>query len=140
MSNCYGLVGESGNQQDPRQENKLTAVLKYTHLPLGVEVESFAGYYTPEDEIRLEYTGRDVLYVVGYVAVEATCGAVGAEACRAVSYRYATVQGYLLEWQSETNEGGLAISTVEQISDQTTINRIKQIILDREQVSQVQFR
>jgi len=118
----------------------LTAILKYTHLPLGTEVESFAGYYRPEKEVRLEYNGREVLYVVGYVAVEATCGPAGGDACRAASYRYAMVQGYLLEWQNETNESNLPVSAIEQISDQDTVNRIKQIILDKEHVSQVQFR
>ena len=112
--------------------------LKYTHLPLNEDVEAFAGYYTPEKEERLKYNGREVLYVTGHVVVEATCCGDG-EACRTANYWYAIVPGYLLEWQSERNEAGLAVSEVEQISDKETQKEIKQIILDNESVARVDF-
>ena len=112
--------------------------LKYTHLPLGEDVEAFAGYYTPEKETRLKDNGREVLYVTGHVVIEATCAA-GGGACNTADYWYAIVPGYMREWQSEKNEAGLPVSEVEQISDRETQNRIKQIILDDESISRVDF-
>ena len=113
--------------------------LKYTHLPLGEDVEAFAGYYTPEKEARLKYNGREVLYVTGHVVVEATCCAGGEGGCCTANYWYAIVPGYLLEWQSERNEAGLPVSEVEQITDYETQKEIQKIILDNESVARVDF-
>ncbi len=110
--------------------------LKYTHLPLNKDVEAFAGYYTPEKEARLKYNGREVLYVTGRVVVEATCCG---DACSTANHWYAIVPGYLLKWQGEKNEAGLPVSEVEQVSDVATQNEIRQIILDNEAVSRVDF-
>ena len=118
---------------------------KYTHLPLGQDVEAFAGYYTPEREVRLNYHGREVLYVTGHVVVEATCSG---ESCgtgndiggtTTANYWYAIVPGYILNWQGERNEAGLPVSEVELIRDAETQNEIRQIILEREAVSRVDF-
>lgn len=118
----------------------MTTKLKYTHLPLGEDVVAFAGYYTPEEEVRMNYCGREVLYVTGHVVVETTCSAPGGMGCGTMDHWYAIVPGYLLKWQHGKNEHGLPVSEVEQISDEETRNRIKQIILDKESVSQVEFR
>ncbi len=118
----------------------MTAKLKYAHLPQGEEVVAFAGYYIPEKEVRMKYLGREVLYVTGHVVVESTCSVSGQVGCRTMDQWYAIVPGYLLKWQYEKNESGLPVSEVEQISDGEARNRIKQIILDRETVSQVDFR
>lgn len=88
----------------------------------------------------MKYCCREVLYVTGHVVVEATCSASGESGCRTMDQRYAIVPGYLLKWQHETSESGLPVSEVEQISDVGERVRIKQIILDSECVSQVDFR
>lgn len=113
--------------------------VKYTHLPLNEDVEAFAGYYTPENEVRLKYDGREVLYVTGHVVVEATCCAEGEMGCRTANYWYATVAGYLLEWQNETNEHGLPVSEVELISDPETRHKIERVIQSNESVTRVDF-
>ena len=113
--------------------------VKYTHLPLNEDVEAFAGYYTPENEVRLKYDGREVLYVTGHLVVEATCCAVGEVGCCAANYWYATVAGYLLEWQNGTSEAGLPVSEVELISDPETRHKIEKIILSNEAVARVDF-
>lgn len=118
----------------------MTTTLKYTHLPLGKEVEAFAGYYTPVKEAKLNYGGREVLYVTGQVVVEATCAGGGEDGCRAANYWYAMVPGFLLRWQSEKNENGHPVSEVEQIMDLETKTGIKRLIIDKESVSQVDFR
>ena len=113
--------------------------VKYTHLPLNEDVEAFAGYYTPENEVRLKYDGREVLYVTGHLVVEATCCAEGETGCRTANYWYATVAGYLLEWQNGTNESGLPVSEVELIADPETRHKIEKIILSNEAVARVDF-
>jgi len=127
-----------------RKEEKKTGLktLKYTHLPLGEDVEAFAGYYTPENEVRLKHNGREVLYVTGHLMVEATCSGDScgiADTCTAADYRYAIVPGYVLRWQSERNKAGLPISEVEPIADRETLNDIRRIILASEAISQVDF-
>lgn len=114
--------------------------LKYTHLPLNEDVEAFAGYYTPETEERLEYGGREVLYVTGHVVVEATCSGESCDgSCATANYWYAIVPGHVLEWQSETNENGLPVTGVEQITDYETQKEIQRLILERETVARVDF-
>lgn len=116
--------------------------VKYTHLPLGEDVEAFAGYYTPENEVRLKHRGREVLYVTGHLMVEATCSGDScgiADTCTAADYRYAIVPGYVLRWQSERNKAGLPVSEVEPIADRETLNDIRRIILASEAISQVDF-
>ena len=114
--------------------------LKYTHLPLNKDVEAFAGYYTPENEVRLKYNGREVLYVTGHVVVEATCCAESYDgSCATANYWYAIVPGYLLEWQNERNESGLPVSEIELITDRERQKEIQQIILDKEAVARVDF-
>jgi len=117
----------------------LITKVKYTHLPLGEDVEAFAGYYTPENEVRLKYNGREVLYVTGHLVVEATCCAEDGSGCRTANYWYALVPGYLLRWQCERNEAGRPVSEVELIADQETQNQIRQIILNNEAISRVDF-
>ena len=46
---------------------------RYTHLELGQTIEALAGYYTPLKEVRLKYRGREVLYVIGQMVVDASC-------------------------------------------------------------------
>ena len=114
--------------------------LKYTHLPLNEEVDAFAGYYVPEKEVRLEYGGRELMYVTGHVVVEATCCAESCDgSCATANYWYAIVPGYVLEWQSEKNEHGLPVTEVEQITNHEAQKEIQRLILDKEAVARVDF-
>jgi hypothetical protein len=110
---------------------------KYAHLPLGKDVEAFAGYYTPEKESRLKFEGREVLYVTGHVVVETTCGANNS--CATANYWYATVPGYIRQWQTEKNREGLPITEVELIPEIATQNAIREIVLKNEAVARVDF-
>jgi len=106
--------------------------IKYTHLELGKDASAIAGYYTPEKEVRLEYDGREVLYVIGKVEIESSCCGVG-------SWRYAVVPGYIVSWQNAKNEVGLPVSEIEPITDRGARNSIRQIIQADEGVSQIEF-
>ena len=106
--------------------------LDYTHLPVGVDIFSIAGYYTPGKEVRLPHAGREVLYVVGRAVIEASC-------CGSGSWEYALVPGYVVVWHARKNEAGLAVSRVEPIMDTEAREEITRLIQERESVSRVEF-
>ena len=110
----------------------MTNILEYTHSKLNEDLYSIAGYYTPQEEVRLKYNNREVLYVVGHAVMESSC-------CGTGSWTYALVPGYIVNWQNRTNENGLPVSKVEPISDKATRGNIRQIIKEAESVSQIEF-
>ena len=112
-------------------------MLEYTHLPLEKDVPAFAGYYTPEKELRLPFHGREILYVIGQVVVETACQEI---TCTPGSSYYAMVPGYILKWQYRKNEEGLPVSEVEVITDYKTKKEIEHIIREREAVTRIEFR
>jgi len=107
--------------------------INYTHIPLGEDVETgISGYYTPEQEVRLEYNDREVLYVVGTAVVEAAC-------CGTGSWRYAIVPGYIVNWQNTRNEAGLPISDVEPIRDDEAQAHVRRTIETKEAATLIGF-
>jgi len=120
----------------PAEERKVTT-LEYTHLPLGEDVIAFAGYYTPEKEVRLPFHGREIMYVTGHIVIEATCHE---GTCATCNYWYVIVPGYIVRWQYRKNEGGLPVSEMEPVANRETQKEIEQIVLDSEAVSRVEFR
>jgi hypothetical protein len=110
---------------------------RYAHLPLNKDVEAFAGYYTPEKEVRMTFNGRELFYVTGHVVVETTCGPNNS--CATANYWYATVPGYIVRWQSEKNREGLPVTEVEIITDTAAQNAIREIIFKAEPVARVDF-
>ena len=116
---------------------KPPTTVEYVHLPLGEDVVAFAGYYTPEQEVRLPFRGRELLYVTGHIVVESACHG---DTCSPQNYWYGIAQGYVVRWQYRKNESGLPASEVEPIVDRETRKEIEDIILRTEAVSRVDFR
>ena len=113
--------------------------IKYTHLELGQDVEiGIAGYYTPEREVRLEYNGREVLYVVGRAVVESPCARADG-ICTAGNWIYAIVPGYIVNWQNSKDEAGLPVSEVAPISDEAVQTDLRHIIETKEAASIIGF-
>ena len=109
------------------------AKIKYTHLPLGQDVEiGIGGYYTPYEEVRLPHNNREVLYVIGQAVVESSC-------CGTGNWKYAIVPGYITSWQTETNEAGLPVSDVEPIQDEETRITLRRLIETTEDAVLVGF-
>ncbi len=105
----------------------------YTHLELGQDVEiSIAGYYTPQKEVRLNYNGREVLYVIGRAVIESSC-------CGQGCWMYSLVPGYIINWQKTRNEAGRPVSEVELISNKIDRENIRQIIKTTENASLIEF-
>ncbi len=106
--------------------------MEYTHLPLGESSESISGSYTPEQEIRLDNGGREVLYITGLVDVDASC-------CGIAKYHYAVVPGYVIKWHSGKNDGGLPVTEVEPVKDKSAKESIEAIIKKNDNVLTVDF-
>jgi hypothetical protein len=105
---------------------------RYTHLELNHDIEAPAGYYTPRKEVRLKYSGREVLYVLSQTVIDSSC-------CGTADYNSALVPGYIVKWQSEKNKDGLSVSEVEPITDKKTRTGIRKIIRETEHVTQTEF-
>lgn len=106
--------------------------MRYTHQLLDRGVEAAAGYYCPQKEVRMEYEGREVLYVLGHVNIENSCCGLGC-------WVYAQIPGFIVRWQSENDESGVPVSEVELITDNETRTKISKIIRNTEMVSRIDF-
>ena len=106
---------------------------EYTHLELGKDYAAgTAGHYTPQQEVRLKYDNREVLYITGQTLIKATC-------CGTGNWGYAEVPGYIVNWRNKRNEAGLPISEVEPIADKKAQDKIRQIIEKNEAIPQISF-
>ena len=109
-----------------------TELQDFIHPELGQEITAIGGHYVFNNEYRLSFDGREVLYLVGYAVVDTSCCGVGGCA-------YAMVPGYVREWKytkSETNE---PISQIEPVCNSDDQLAIRQLILKKEMVQQVVF-
>ena len=105
---------------------------KYAHQEIEKEVLFPAGYYTPRKEVRLKYNGREVLYIAGYVVVDASC-------CGAANWAYVLVPGYIVHWQHERNENDLPITDVEPVKEETAKDAIRKLIREAENIQPIEF-
>ena len=64
----------------------------FIHPNLGQEITAIGGHYVFNNERRLSFDGRDVLYLVGYAVVDTSCCGVGGCA-------YAMVPGVVKKWK-----------------------------------------
>jgi hypothetical protein len=104
----------------------------YVHRPLNQEVTAIGGSYLLVKEDCLLFQDRSVLYLVGHAAFDATCCGTGGCA-------YALVPGFVLDWKSNTDREGLAISHVAPIRDPAVQDGVRRLIQAREMVQQVLF-
>jgi len=104
----------------------------HVHRDLEEEVAAIGGHYRFTKECRLPYEGRDVLYLCGYAVFDTTC-------CGAGGCGYAQVLGTVLRWREETDPEGRPVSRVAPIRDPEEQRKIRERILAREMVSQVNF-
>lgn len=100
-------------------------LLLYIHLPQDQDIGFPERAYQASEE-RLEYKGREVLYLI----VEST----GFTCCdRSYTSRLATVRvaGYITRWKYDINERGEAISEIEPIEDEEAQGEIREILQKR---------
>jgi hypothetical protein len=107
-------------------------MVKYTHLKLSEDVVAPAGHYTPEKESRININGREVLYILSSAVVDASC-------CGNADFTAALVPGYIVRQDIASDNDGLSVSEVEPITDKTTREKVKKVIQETENISQVEF-
>ncbi len=107
-------------------------VAAYVHQPLNQEVTAIGGSYWLVKEDCLPFQGRQVLYLIGHAAFDATCCGTGGCA-------YALVPGFVLDWKSSAGREGLSISQVDPIRNPAVQDQVRRLIEARELVQQVLF-
>jgi len=107
-------------------------IQEYVHQLLGQEVTAIGGHYVLVKEVRLPFQGREVLYLLGHAAFDATC-------CGAGGCAYALVPGFVLSWKHRDQADGLAVSELEPIRDPRARQEIQRSIEKQEVVQQVMF-
>lgn len=108
------------------------SVQKYIHQPLGQEVEAIAGRYVLVKELRLQFSGREVLCLIGQAAFDAAC-------CGAGGCGYAVVPGFIRNWKGRRSDLGEEISEVEPVAEESARREIEAILKKQEGVHQVNF-
>lgn len=103
----------------------------YVH-ELNREIRSISGWYMLEKEERITHRGKDYVYAVGLGVAETSC-------CGRGEWIYAVVPGAVLKWKSQTDDQGLSLSEVEPVSDPVIQEELRRIIVEKEDVSQVNF-
>ncbi len=106
--------------------------MHYTHSPLGQEIRAAAGHYAIEQEKRLSFQGREVLFAIGHMAVTSSC-------CGTGGCGFALVAGYILNWKTLKNEKGDPVSEVEPIKEDQTKKALEKLILESDPVQQINF-
>ena len=112
---------------------RISTTVEYTHLELNKEVHSISGFYVPDEEHRIKYKDREVLYVSGQACIESSC-------CSSGNWYYVIVPGYIVSWQNKRNVKGLPVSEIEIIKGQQDKDSIRQIIQEMENgVTHIEF-
>jgi hypothetical protein len=102
----------------------------YVHPALNQEVTAIGGSYALIREERLPYGGREVLYLVGHGVYDACCGVGGCA--------FALVPGFIVRWKQGAEEG-LPVSQVAPIAEEADRRALRQQIMGKEAVTQVNF-
>ena len=106
---------------------------RYHHHELGEQTAFGVGFFTPENEVRLAYEGREVLYVTGE-RLE-----ISSDKCGTGSYPFALVIGFITGWQSGRDIMRRPISDVEPITDNATQEAVRSLIAAAVPESEIDF-
>ncbi len=110
-----------------------TPVRDFTHPELNSEITAIGGHYLITKEARLPFQGEEVLYTVGNGIVDRTCCGFGA-------FCFASVAGYVRQWQYTKDADNRPISQVEPVTSDREKTQIEKLIKQQEaMVSQVNF-
>ena len=104
----------------------------FVHPELGREITAIGGHYVFGKEIRLPYSGRELLYFVGYAVLDSTC-------CGVSGCAYVLVPGFIRQWKHKRNQNDFFISEVAPIRDQSIQADIRRLIQKKEMIFQVTF-
>ena len=108
--------------------------MEYYHLSDedGAEIRGGGGSYVGQ-ESRLEYDGRDVLYVVGGTSAVTSCCGAG------LGTGFITVPGFVAAWQQKENADGLPISEVDPVVSEDAKADIKRTLEEMYGIRNIRF-
>ena len=107
--------------------------MRYVHLPEGSDDHSGYGVKAHWGERTVVHQGRDVLYLLTDAVVDTVC-------CGDRVFHYATVLGYVQQWQSEKDEHGLPVSLIEPVADSSVQGEIEGLLTGEDSELRVSFR
>lgn len=100
---------------------------------MNARIEFFGGGYLFLEEGKVNYRGKEVLYLKGIASVESSC-------CGIAGCGFIKVPGYILSWKKAQNEVGQFISEVESIQARDQQEEIRKILGDSHPgFSQIEF-
>ncbi|MFA5056427.1 MAG: hypothetical protein WC562_09730 [Dehalococcoidia bacterium] len=105
---------------------------EYIHDELGKSIDSIAGYYTPQKELKIVHDDREVLCILGYVEIESSHYLTGGGP-------YALVPGYIVKWKFKESDDGKPVSEVEPITDEEVRQFVSAAINDIEPAKIIDF-
>lgn len=106
--------------------------MEFVHPRLGETITAIGGHYAFTKEARLTLDGREILYLVGYGAVDTSCCGMG-------GCIYAVVPGYVRTSHTETRSADVrTISLVEPVEEETR-KAVAAALKEKEGVMQVHF-
>jgi hypothetical protein len=94
---------------------------EFSHLELGTEIHNIAGYYVPLEEHILPFDGKEIIFLLGFACIQASC-------CGVRSWNYIQVPGFLLKKHSRGGGELPLVSEVDTIEDSDTRLRIAEIL------------
>jgi len=104
----------------------------YTHPALHEQVTAIGGSYVLIAEQLLAHQDKRILVFTGHAVLDSTC-------CGAAGCAYALVPGIVAQYRCQQDTAGRWQSRVWPIRDAVVRNSIRNMILVRRQVHQVQF-
>jgi hypothetical protein len=108
-------------------------VFEFVHPELNQRVDFFGGGYLFTEEGKLDYRGKEVLYLVGMAGIESSCCGIGGCA-------FIKVPGYIRTWEKGRSESGQPISEVERIDARDQQIEIQEFLKERHPgFSQIEF-
>jgi len=106
--------------------------MEFTHPELGQEVQTLAGYYVPVEEHVLPYNGRELVYILGYACIEASC-------CGAANWSYIQVPGFLVRKHIRGEGHTPPVSEIETIQGEEDRNTIRQSLTKKYPGAQIEI-
>ena len=109
-----------------------TDTKEFSHPALNKHIQAIGGKYVLTKEDILRYEEQEILYLTGVAVFDTTC-------CGSGGCSYAVVPGYVKKWKYKKDPENNPVSIVEPISNDRIREKIKEMILKKETVYQVDF-
>ena len=105
----------------------------FIHPELNQPVEFFGGSYVLNEEGKIFFLGKEVLYFIGIAGLDASC-------CGRSGCAFAKVPGFISQWKTRRDESGRWISETERINDPKMQEEVSRLLREKyPQVTQIEF-